>query len=223
MTSEGKSTDNSLEILVSARLVADFASAEGLMNEAWNVRVCYDHLGAVLADSVLQAGLKYASVVRPRVDRVLLKYPDAVNICALLSIIDARATHEFLNWSHHIKIARFERLVFTFHSAGVKEMQDLRTCLNDVQFCRFLQEINGVGPKTVDYMACLVGIDSVAVDRHIRNFARRAGVERTEYHFLKQVFCYAADFLGVPRRGFDAWVWRRESASRSVQLSLDFG
>ena len=37
-------------------------------------------------------------------------------------------------------------------------------------FCTSLQRIDGIGPKTVDYMKCLVGIDSIAVDRHTLTF-----------------------------------------------------
>jgi hypothetical protein len=73
----------------------------------------------------------------------------------------------------------------------------------------------------VDYLACLVGIESIAVDRHVRAYARRAGVESQDYDFLREVFCGAADLLSLSRRAFDGWIWRKESGASNVeQLAL---
>ncbi|TIS84458.1 MAG: hypothetical protein E5X00_01335 [Mesorhizobium sp.] len=74
----------------------------------------------------------------------------------------------------------------------------------------------------MDYMQCLVGIDSIAVDRHVRTFAKRVGVVEEDYDFLRSVFCYAADLLSVSRREFDAWVWRREASVSNPQLVFAF-
>ncbi|TOO24339.1 hypothetical protein CGH40_22920, partial [Vibrio parahaemolyticus] len=87
----------------------------------------------------------------------------------------------------------------------------------DADFCNELQTLNGIGPKTVDYMKCLVGIDSVAVDRHIKSFAKAAGIERFDYDFLRDVFCSAADLLSISRRSFDSWVWRTLAVQESPQ------
>lgn len=76
------------------------------------------------------------------------------------------------------------------------------------------------GRKTVDYMACLVGIDSIAVDRHMRTFARQVGVENDDYHFLRRSFCCAADLLALSRREFDAWLWKRAIARSRAGFSL---
>lgn len=210
------------EILFAARKIADFANAEGVSVDASRARACYSHLGAVLADSVLQAGLNYVSVVRPRVTRILTHYPHAATIDVLLEIIQARGTADFLNWKHPEKIARFEQIVCSVHNSGITDVEGLRARLRDDEFCEYLQELRGIGPKTVDYMACLVGIESIAVDRHIRTFAKRVGVEVTDYYYLKRVFCFAADLLSIPRREFDGWIWRRESERQSPQLRLAF-
>ncbi|MDU5369850.1 MAG: hypothetical protein E6107_00330 [Enterobacter sp.] len=88
------------------------------------------------------------------------------------------------------------------------------------EFCDAIQTINGIGPKTVDYMGCLVGIDSIAVDRHVRTFAKAIGVKNDDYHFLRESFCFAADLLSLSRREFDAWLWRRAAMPTQVQMSL---
>ncbi len=210
----------SIEILLAARRIADYAKDEGALWEQKIPRATCDHLGAVLADSVLQAGLNYATVVRPRVLTILQTYPKLNTVSALLGLIQEQKTREFLNWRHHEKVTRFETLVAFLKASGIEEIQELQTNLMTIQFRDAIQSINGVGPKTVDYMACLVGIDSIAVDRHVRSFAKIVGVENNDYLFLHKSFCCAADLLTLPRREFDAWLWRRAAAPAETQLSL---
>lgn len=183
-------------------------------------RYTCEHLGAVLADSVLQAGLNYAIVVRPRVQEILRKYPQYHTISSLSSLLRNGETITFLNWKHHEKVSRFEALVLFLQKWGVENVEDLRAVLVSDKFCDAIQSVRGVGPKTVDYMACLVGIDSIAIDRHVRKFAREVGVDNDGYHFLRSAFCCAADLLSLPRREFDAWLWRRAAMPTQVQLAL---
>ncbi|MGR6465815.1 hypothetical protein [Rhizobium sp. PAMB 3182] len=208
------------EIISAARKIADYAEAEGVSGRPTVRRASYEHLGATFADAVLQAGLNYETVVRPRVIRILNAYPDATTTEVLFDIVREGRTAEFLNWSHPVKTDRFARLVTTIYESGIANVSELRSQLRDERFSAQLQTLNGIGPKTVDYMACLVGIESIAVDRHIRTYAGRAGLEGKDYDYLKWVFCYAADLLSVSRREFDAWVWQREASRNNRQLTL---
>ena len=210
-----------LELLKAARLVADFASTQGVPTSYSLQRSTYDHAGALLADAVLQAGLNYRSVVMPRVGRILREFPDADRVSALVCLIKEGSTAYLLNWQHPTKVQRFEHLVGFLNRANVDTTDDICKVLKSDTFCADLQSLNGVGPKTVDYMSCLVGIESIAVDRHIRTFAVRAGVNNDEYHFLKNAFCFAADLLSISRREFDAWVWSRE-VRKQPQLNFAF-
>ena len=196
-----------LEVLLAARRIADHAKSEGARFDEKNPRVTCEHLGAVLADSVLQAGLNYSTVVRPRVMAILREHPQRFTISSLVLLVQDRETSTFLNWRHHEKVTRFEMLVLFLKEWGVEDAKDLRAVLASDDFCIAVQTLSGIGPKTVDYMACLVGIDSIAVDRHVRTFARTVGVENDDYHFLRRCFCSAADLLSLPRREFDAWLW----------------
>lgn len=212
---------NSLvDVLLVARRIANRAKEEGALFDEKHPRATCEHLGAVLADSVLQAGLNYTTVVRPRVLAILQSHPDLDTISSLVSLVQASNVGAFLNWRHFEKVGRFEALVLFLQGRGIEDAQDLRTALVSAEFCDAIQTVNGIGPKTVDYMACLVGIDSIAVDRHVRAFARSVGVENDDYHFLRKSFCCAADLLSLPRREFDAWLWRRTTVPAQVQLSL---
>lgn len=210
------------ELLMAARSIADLACADGVHATGGTGRVQANHLGAVLADAVLQAGLNYTTVVRPRVERIIREYPQASDMRELVKIITMESVPRFLNWTHPTKATRFVKLVTCLNDHNVSEVRCLRTKLADRTFREKLRSIDGVGPKTIDYMACLVGIDSIAVDRHVRSFAKRAGVLNEEYEYLKVAFCYAADLLAVSRREFDAWIWRSHARSIDRQSTFSF-
>lgn len=209
-------------ILQAARQVADFASTEGAPSASGARRSEYAHAGALIADSILQSGLNYRAVVLPRVERILRSFSNADTISALLPLVDGGRSGDFLDWQHPVKISRFDQLVRFMHREGLDTTADIRGALESPQFRSDLQSLSGVGPKTVDYMCCLVGIDSIAVDRHIKTFAAKAGLRDSDYEFLKLSFCFAADLLSISRREFDAWVWSRESGAVRPQLELAF-
>ncbi len=211
-----------LELLKAARRLADFASTQGVPSSYAVRRSTYEHVGALLADAVLQAGLSYRSVVLPRVERILAEFPEAYCVSEVSYLVGKGCTAHLLDWQHPTKIERFERLVDFLRGEKVDTAGDLRKVLKSDTFCTDLQSLNGVGPKTIDYMACLVGIESIAVDRHIRTFAVRAGVNNSKYEFLKNSFCFAADLLSISRREFDAWVWSREAGVQSRQMNFVF-
>lgn len=215
-------SSRSFDVLLAARRVAELATGEGALGTPAKVRPTLGHMGAVIADAVLQAGLNYASVVRPRVTAILENYPHADRVSALVKLVEEGRVESFLNWVHPTKVCRFQDLVRFLSESSVETAAELRVRLGCSGFCTALRTVSGVGPKTVDYLACLVGIDSVAVDRHVRTYAVRAGVESRDYDFLRDVFCSAADLLSVSRRTFDAWVWRVESsAPKRTQLALE--
>jgi hypothetical protein len=217
------SSEWAVSALLAARQVADYAKREGALLERPASRPTCEHMGAIVADSVLQAGLNYSNVVRPRVASILRSYPQHNCVSVLLNVVRSGQTSKFLRWDHPTKIGRFDGLVLFLHRSGIETASDLRGRLADAPFRHALEaEVDGVGPKTVDYMACLVGVDSIAVDRHVRTFARRAGVDDNDYQFLHQVFCSAADLLSVSRRDFDSWVWMRESSATGTQLAWKF-
>lgn len=215
-------SSDQLELLKAARRVADFAATQGVPSRYSVRRSTYDHAGALLADAVLQAGLNYRTVVMPRVERILKEFPDVNRVSNLIRLVNKGDTACLLDWKHPTKVKRFEHLVGFLHGEMVDTTDDIRSALKSETFRANLQLLNGVGPKTIDYMACLVGIESIAVDRHIRTFAAKAGIHNDEYQFLKNAFCFAADLLSISRREFDAWVWTREASRRSPQLSLLF-
>jgi len=211
-----------IELLTCARRTADFARSCGFVPSLQNTFSYPSHLGAVMADSILQAGVNYQTVVFPRVKIILERYPDAVDLEGVNRIIATGLLPSFLRWNHHSKIERFERLAEFFSSQSVNTTCDLSRSISQSDFRAELLSVFGVGRKTIDYMACLVGLDHVAVDRHVRRFVQRANVQLESYESVQSVVGFAADLMGAGHREFDSWIWHFESkgAEASKQVTM---
>ena len=201
--------------LHAARCVADRAVDEGILKSGVPSRSVCHHIGAVLADSVLQAGLSYSRVVRPRVQKILEEFPHCTTVHALIQVIETHGSEYFLQWQHQEKVSRFDDLIKFLVGARIEDACELAEALLDEAFRVDIRGVKGIGPKTIDYMACLVGVDCIAVDRHIRGFAELAGLEDYRYDYLRDVFSFAADLLNISRREFDALIWHYQATKNS--------
>ncbi len=208
--------------LCAARCIADHAVGEGILRANVPIRPVYHHMGAVLADSILQAGLNYSTIVRPRVQAILETFPHATTVNAVTQIIATQGSGKFLQWRHQEKVSRFNDLVEFLVCSRIEDTSDLGEALLDDAFRVDIRQVRGIGPKTVDYMACLVGVDCIAVDRHIRGFAELAGLEDDSYDYLRDTFSFAADLLSISRREFDASIWHFQVMKNSRQVMLHF-
>ena len=85
-----------LEALYAARCIADHAVRVGALTSLVSCRPVYGHIGAVLADSVLQAGLNYANVVKPRIASILRTFPHATTVNVLIEVIEREGSSKFL-------------------------------------------------------------------------------------------------------------------------------
>ena len=182
-----------------------------------NPEVCpyRDHIGALFTDVILQAGVNYRSVVRPRVERVLFNYPEAKTVSDFCRILDYYGVSNVLNWNNAAKIRRMEDLLSFCMSHSIETAHDLTSFLNSKSGEAQLKEINGIGNKTCDYIKRLLGFDTVAVDRHIRDFLVEANIMFDDYYEIKEVVEFAADIMAKTRRSLDYSIWSYMSHKRN--------
>lgn len=177
-------------------------------------------MGAVLADASLQAGVRYATTVLPRVRRLLAEWPDAVTTSALIQRLDDPTTPvaSVLSWkSEGKKLSIFRALAGFLHAEGIETTSQLRESLADAAFRGQLRRIKGVGAKTVDYLSILTGsTDHAAVDSQLRAFARDAGVKATSYDDVRRAVLEAAAARGWAAGSLDAAIWAYQSGGASV-------
>jgi len=174
----------------------------------------YQHMGAVITDSILQAGLNYRSVVAPRVRRLIEQYPKACTTSGFLDMIETYGLNNLLNWDHPEKPKRIYELTLFFHRYHINTECMLKYWLQKPENGKLLLDLKGVGPKTVDYLKMLVGLQSIAIDRHIRTFIKAAGLTHKRYEDIQQVVEIAADILALDRNDFDLSVWLYASSQQ---------
>jgi hypothetical protein len=196
-----------------ARALVDFIGSLPDFAMRERGQVVYEHMGAMLADAILQAGLNYRSVVWPRVQTILSRYPDAKTVPGFCMILDDVGAARVLQWSHPEKPSRLRALTHALAGYGIATHDELARWLRAPGSGDALRAIRGIGPKTVDYLANLAGVDTIAVDRHVSAFVAMAHVERRDYAGIRSVVAFAADLLGVERRTLDYSIWMYQSGS----------
>lgn len=174
----------------------------------------YDHMGAIICDSILQAGLNYATVVAPRVQRLLVRWPKARRTSVFVSMTKRLGLADVLNWRDPEKPRRIVELTGFFAGERIETERELHNWLSIAGHAETLLTVRGVGPKTIDYIKSLVGVQTVAVDRHLRTFVARAGLQLRAYDDVRTVTCAAADILGHEYCALDHAIWSYVSQNR---------
>lgn len=191
------------------------------LTELPSSEAAYHHMGALIVDASLQAGLSYSTVVAPRVDRVLTAWPSADTTSRFLDCCLRWGLVDVLQWTHPEKLQRALRLTMLLRSARVETVQDLAQWAPSAEGRRALLGTSGIGPKTADYIAGLAGAPSVAIDRHLVNFAREAGVSALEYEALADLYRSAACELGVALSALDRAIWAAMAERPRAAAPLD--
>jgi hypothetical protein len=180
----------------------------------------YNHMGATIADAVLQANNKYESNVTPRVTRILRVYSEARTTSAVVELLKSVPAKEFLNWGGEDRALRFCQIAGLFKTERLETEFDLRAWLESRANRAKLDAIYGIGEKTIDYFKILCGESTSAIDRHLLGFLDLAGIKTSSYQGAQNVINATADLLGIDRACFDHSIWqfmRKRAAPRETQ------
>lgn len=179
----------------------------------------YNHIGATVADAILQANNNYKTNVKPRVNRILNQYPNSRTTSSVRNLLQSLPVTQLLNWRGADRAARFSQVLDLFAAESIETEADLREWLLRESNVPKLSSIKGIGPKTIDYFKMLVGVSTSAIDRHLLNFLWLAGLSPCGYSDAQSIINATADMLRVDRAYFDHSIWRymsrRAAASQS--------
>lgn len=168
----------------------------------------YRHIGATVADAILQANNNYKTNVKPRVLRVLERYPEVTTTSSLHALLNNTSVAEFLNWRGADRAERFLQVLALFAAERVETQDDLKAWLLRDDNLPKLRAIKGIGPKTIDYFKILVGISTSAIDRHLLGFLELAGIAGCSYAEAQSIINATADLLDQSRACFDHSIWQ---------------
>lgn len=216
-----------MNLAIEARRLADYIQELKLSPEEQTRNgYSYTHIGALFTDLILQAGLNYKTVVQPRVQRVLLNYPNASTVSRFYDVINNEGIETVIKWRHPDKIRRMHDLLDFSKSKRVETCSDLTIYLSETSNREDFLRIKGIGNKTLDYTLKLLNFDTIAVDRHIYTFIELAGLPVIDYLTTKKIVEFAADILEVSRSSMDYCIWNYMSSkanlNRNLQTSINF-
>ena len=191
-----------------AQVLASYVRSHDDFEIVQNMDGPYKHMGATIADAILQAGINYEAVVRPRIRRILTVYPDATSTSAFWQLLQDKGAKAVLDWKDDEKPNRVLRLMEFLLNEGIEDENDLSRWWGDESNKKRLLEIKGIGPKTVDYIGILVGRQTAAPDINLYKLLKECGINTSGYEETQLVFNCCADVLGVEPALFDHSVWR---------------
>ena len=168
----------------------------------------YGHMGATLADAVLQSNNNYDRSVRPRIAEIRADYADHVSLEELRHLLRQMTAQQFLRWNGTRKPKTFLELVDLLVREGVNTEDELRQWLLLDGSRDKVCEIRFIGPKTADYLKILVGLPETAIDRHILGFLELAGIIKLNYNDSQDIVRQTADLMGLDRAHLDHSIWR---------------
>ena len=179
----------------------------------------YHHMGATITDAMLQAGVKWETVVKPRVERLKNDYPQARTTTGFLKVLESKGAKRILAWDHPEKPNRVLDVTRFFAEKRIENENDLRIWLeNDINVAR-LKNIGGIGDKTTNYLKMLTGISTTAVDRHMIDFLNlaRIDIDIGIYSEAKEIIDETADRMGIEGFILDNSIWMYMSTKKGVR------
>lgn len=168
----------------------------------------YDHMGAIIAEAALQAGINYEHVVRPRIEALLASHGEQKTTGEFQRLLMALGATTLLSWRWDRKINTIIDLTRMFMAEGVDTVEDLYQWMLQEGSRERLKQVHGVGDKTADLLKIVVGIPASAIDRHIYNFLAQAGVPAASYQEAQETLNTAADLMGVSHSALDQSIWQ---------------
>lgn len=197
-----------------------------------------EHIGAIIADAVLQVGHRWKTHVGPRIERIKNKYPGAATISGLLHLLETRGARELLNWNGKDEQERFRQTAEFFANEQIETIHDLHKWLeSEDNRDRLVTKsprddkagIAKIADKTADYYRVLVGIpDAVAIDTLIREFLTKGHIDigKYDYRELRTTVQLAARQMLMRPIDLDQSIWNFQSESklgeaRGVEMAKD--
>lgn len=104
----------------------------------------YGHMGATLSDAVLQAGVKYETVVRPRIQRLRREFPHANTTSAFKRLLQERGATEILQWNGGRKLETLAALIELLLPEQIETEEEFREWIREPANLVRLRKIKGI-------------------------------------------------------------------------------
>ena len=114
---------------------------------------------------------------------------------------------ELVAWKNSKKLQRISNLSWFLYMNGIENEDQLAKWLDIEKTINLLRKVDGIGPKTIDYLKILSGNQAVAIDRHLFVFLELAGIPHCSYQDAALIYGKAAGVLDMSQYELDKQVW----------------
>ena len=179
----------------------------------------HKHVGAIIADAVLQIGHEYNKQVKNRIAHLRKRYPKAATISGLVQSLKTTGAQELLNgWKGEKEHKRLYDHANFFNGLGINTFRELRIWLKDEKNRdSLITKGLGIRDRTADYYRVLVGLpDAVKVDSHVEKILTDAGIDAAMYKYeeLRTIVQLAAKQLGKRPIDLDSAIWNYQGRQK---------
>jgi len=195
---------------IEAKKLVNYINSLGL--EISTRKPPHKHVGAIIADAVMQIGHEYKKQVANRIVRLREEYPAAATVSGFLHLLGTVGAQELLDgWKGQQEHKRLYDHAKFFAGKGIDTFDELAVWLQDEENRDSLIKAGlGIRDKTADYYRVLVRLpDAVKVDSRVEEFLADAGIDVTIYAYkdLRAVVQLAAKQLGKRPIDLDSAIW----------------
>jgi len=171
------------------------------------------NIGKVIIETVLQPGLNYNSVVFPRVQRFKKRYSSFYKLSDFELLLELEGPEELLGVNNKRKTRSLYDLVRFLKEEHIEYIFQLKDLIVSKTFKQKLNDVFGIGKKSMDYMLILLDLDTFAIDRHLFNFVNQFQTIHS-YDLVQQNLQDVADKLGLSYKSLDYYIWSYMSTNR---------
>lgn len=166
------------------------------------------HIGAMIAESALQPGSRYKSVVRPCIERIVKLYPQGKTSKGFVRLLEEGSPKYFLNWTEDDKPRRVLAVAKFLHEMGIETPGELRLLLGDPECIKGLKKIRGLGNKHIDYLLLLYKEPCPSLEEYILAFLKEAGLDYPTLEEARPILDGAAEELDLDTDSLLISLWR---------------
>jgi len=169
------------------------------------------NIGAIVIESILQSGLNYNYVVKPRIEKFYNKYESFYSLSQLDFLLQYNSIEDIMGVNNGRKkkaLTDLMKLLFKYEVEYIYQLQDV--ILSPLFVEEFLS-IKGIGNKTLDYLMILLGLDSIAIDRHLFKFLKEFDIDLS-YSDSKKLLVKVAEEMDIDLTELDSFIWNEMSS-----------
>lgn len=168
------------------------------------------NIGCLLVELILQPGLNYRNTVLPRVRKYKKSYASFYRLSDFELLISIYTVEGILQIRNKRKMNTLENLIKVLRNEKIEYVFELIEFAKTKKFRDKLLSIKGIGKKSVDYLLILLNEDSIAIDRHLYNFANIFNYS-LDYDSIKSLYIDIANELNMKFKDIDYFVWKTMS------------